>query len=143
MTGNMDPAERTLQVPEYLMAADPGPIKQVDIARECGLSTATLNRIMKSLSDWGYLFRSSEKYCVRNFRLERNVPYVARLPGKALWIRAIELLPVLSMYQGQQKSQNLNTCQIIHACYYRCLATDLCGDSGRTRRLMKFQFTVV
>lgn len=65
------------------MAAGPGPLKQVDIARECSLSAATLNRIIKSLSDWGYLFRTSEKYCVRNFRLERNVPlsdtYLAKL----------------------------------------------------------------
>ena len=65
------------------MAAGPGPVKQVDIARHCGLSPSTLNRIVKSLSDWGYLFRTSEKYCVRNFRLERNVPmsenYLARL----------------------------------------------------------------
>jgi len=47
------------------------------------LSPSTLNRIVKSLSDWGYLFRTSEKYCVRNFRLERNVPmsetYLAKL----------------------------------------------------------------
>jgi DNA-binding IclR family transcriptional regulator len=56
------------------MAAGPGPIKQIDIARACGLSPSTLNRIVRSLSDWGYLFRTSEKYCVRNFRLERNVP---------------------------------------------------------------------
>ena len=65
------------------MAAGPGPIKQVDIARECGLSLSTLNRIVKTLSDWGYLFRTSEKYIVRNFRLERNVPmsetYLAKL----------------------------------------------------------------
>lgn len=70
----MNPTERTLQVLEYVMAAGPGPIKQVDIARDCGLPPSTLNRIIKSLSDWGYLFRTSEKYCVRNFRLERNVP---------------------------------------------------------------------
>lgn len=79
----MDPTERTLQVLEYIMAAGPGPVKQVDIARHCGLSPSTLNRIVKSLSDWGYLFRTSEKYCVRNFRLERNVPmsqtYLAKL----------------------------------------------------------------
>ena len=49
-------------------------MKQIDIARDCDLSPATLNRIIKSLSDWGYLFRTSEKYIVRNFRLERNVP---------------------------------------------------------------------
>ena len=71
---SMNPTERTLQVLEYIMAAGPGPLKQVDIARDCGLSPSTLNRIVKSLSDWGYLFRTSEKYCVRNFRLERNVP---------------------------------------------------------------------
>ncbi|GIX14611.1 MAG: hypothetical protein KatS3mg118_2570 [Paracoccaceae bacterium] len=79
----MNPTERTLQVLEYIMAAGPGPLKQVDIARDCGLSPATVNRIIKSLSDWGYLFRTSEKYCVRNFRLERNVPmseaYLAKL----------------------------------------------------------------
>ena len=67
------------------MAAGPGPVKRVDIARDCGLSPSTLNRIVKSLSDWGYLFRTSEKYCVRNFRLERNVPmseaYLAKLDG--------------------------------------------------------------
>ena len=81
--GVMNPSERTLQVLEYLMAAGPGPVKQVDIARDCGLSPSTLNRIIKSLSDWGYIFRTSEKYCVRNFRLERNVPmsdtYLAKL----------------------------------------------------------------
>ncbi|MDO6669419.1 helix-turn-helix domain-containing protein [Paracoccus sp. 1_MG-2023] len=81
----MDPTERTLQVLEYIMAAGPGPVKQVDIARHCGLSPSTLNRIVKSLSEWGYLFRTSEKYCVRNFRLERNVPmshtYLAKLDG--------------------------------------------------------------
>ncbi len=79
----MGPTERTLEVMEYIMAAGPGPLKQVDISRACGLSPATLNRITKSLSDWGYLFRTSEKYVVRNFRLERNVPlsevYLAKL----------------------------------------------------------------
>lgn len=70
----MNPTERTLQVLEYVMAAGPGPLKQIDIARDCGLSPATLNRIIRALSDWGYLFRTSEKYIVRNFRLERNVP---------------------------------------------------------------------
>ena len=79
----MNPTERTLQVLEYVMAAGPGPQRQVDIARDCGISPSTLNRIIKSLSDWGYLFRTSEKYVVRNFRLERNVPmsdvYLAKL----------------------------------------------------------------
>ena len=79
----MSSTARTLMVLEYVMAAGPGPIKQVDIARECGLSPSTLNRIVKTLSDWGYLFRTSEKYIVRNFRMERNVPmsetYLAKL----------------------------------------------------------------
>ncbi len=79
----MKPTERTLQVLEYVMAAGPGPIKQIDIARDCNLSPATLSRIIRSLSDWGYLFRTSEKFIVRNFRLERNVPmseqYLAKL----------------------------------------------------------------
>ena len=79
----LNPTERTLQVLEYVMAAGPGPLKQVDIARDCDLSPSTLSRIMKTLSDWGYIFRTSEKYCVRNFRLERNVPlsegYLAKL----------------------------------------------------------------
>ncbi len=80
---SLSPTARTLQVLEYIMAAGPGPIKQIDIARDCGLSPSTLNRIIKTLSDWGYLFRTSEKYCVRNFRMERNVPmsetYLAKL----------------------------------------------------------------
>ena len=79
----MDPTRRTLQVLEYIMAAGPGPIKQVDIAKDCGLPPATVNRVIRSLSDWGYLFRTSEKYVVRNFRLDRNVPmsgvYLAKL----------------------------------------------------------------
>lgn len=79
----MDPTKRTMQVLEYIMAAGPGPIKQVDIANDCGLPPATVNRIIRSLSDWGYLFRTSEKYVVRNFRLDRNVPmsevYLAKL----------------------------------------------------------------
>ena len=79
----MNPTERTLQVLEYIMSAGPGPIKQIDIARACDLPPSTLSRIINTLSSWGYLFRTSEKYCVRNFRLERNVPlsetYLAKL----------------------------------------------------------------
>jgi len=56
------------------MAAGPEPVKQVDIARDLNMSPATLSRITKTLSDRGYLFRTSERYCVRNFRLIRNVP---------------------------------------------------------------------
>lgn len=88
----MNPTARTLQVLEYIMAAGPGPIKQVDIARDCGMSAATLNRIIKTLSDWGYLFRTSEKFCIRNFRMERNVPmsenYLAKLDNT---MRALSL----------------------------------------------------
>tara|TARA_R110002124_G_scaffold61155_4_gene167478 strand:- start:4612 stop:5511 length:900 start_codon:yes stop_codon:yes gene_type:complete len=71
---SVNPSERLLQVMEYLMAAGPEPVKQIDIARDLGISPATLNRIIKTLSQRGYLFRTSEKYCVRNFRLIRNVP---------------------------------------------------------------------
>ena len=56
------------------MASGPEPVKQVDISRNLGISPATVNRIVKTLSERGYLFRTSEKYCVRNFRLIRNVP---------------------------------------------------------------------
>lgn len=72
------PTERTLQVLEYLVAAGSRPVKQVDIARDCMIAPATLNRIIQALSDRGYLFRTSEKYCVPNFRLERNVPMSGR-----------------------------------------------------------------
>ena len=78
MRGCVTPTGRTLVVLEYLMAAGPGPVKQVDIARACNLSTATLNRIIQELSDWGYLFRTSERYCIRNFRMTRNVPVSMR-----------------------------------------------------------------
>lgn len=54
----MNPMERTLQVLEYVMAAGSGPVKQTDIARHCGLSPANLCRIVKTLLDWGYLFRT-------------------------------------------------------------------------------------
>ncbi len=70
----MNPSERLLQVMEYLMAAGPEPVKQIEIARDLGISPATVNRIVRTLSERGYLFRTSEKYCVRNFRLIRNVP---------------------------------------------------------------------
>lgn len=70
----MNPSVRLLQVMEYLMAAGSEPVKQIDIARDLDISPATLSRIINTLSDRGYLFRTSEKYCVRNFRLIRNVP---------------------------------------------------------------------
>lgn len=60
------------------MAAGSHPVKQVDIARDCGIVLATLNRIIQALSDRGYLFRTSEKYCVPNVRPERTVPMSER-----------------------------------------------------------------
>lgn len=69
-----NPSVRILQVMEYLMASGSKPVKQIDIARDLQLAPATVNRIIKTLSDRGYLLLTSEKYCVRNFRLIRNVP---------------------------------------------------------------------
>ena len=63
-----------LRVMEYLMTAGSEPVKQVDITRDLRISRATLNRIMKVLSENGYVFRTSEKYCVPNFRFTKNVP---------------------------------------------------------------------
>lgn len=56
------------------MAAGPDPVKQVDISRDLGISAATVNRIVRTLAERGYLFHTSEKYCIPNFRLIRNVP---------------------------------------------------------------------
>ena len=70
----MNPNDRILSVMEYLMAAGDAPAKQVDIARDLGISPATLNRIMKVLYDRGYVFRTSERFVVPNFRLSKNVP---------------------------------------------------------------------
>lgn len=54
------------------------PVKQIDIARDLQLSTATVSRIVRSLAAEGYVLLTSEKYCVRNFRLSRNVPMSER-----------------------------------------------------------------
>lgn len=70
----MGPSERILQVMEYLVAAGNEPVKQVDISRDLGISTATVHRIVRTLAERGYLFQTREKYCVSNFRLTRNVP---------------------------------------------------------------------
>ncbi len=70
----MSPSNRTLRVIEYLMAAGHEPVKQVDIALDLGISPATLNRIMKTLSEDGYVFRTSERFVVANFRFTKNVP---------------------------------------------------------------------
>ncbi|MEP5759594.1 MAG: helix-turn-helix domain-containing protein [Litoreibacter sp.] len=70
----MGPSERLLQVMEYLMASGSEPVKQVDISRDLGIPAATVNRIVRTLTERGYLFHTSEKYCIPNFRLIRNVP---------------------------------------------------------------------
>ncbi|MGR0278352.1 helix-turn-helix domain-containing protein [Marinomonas dokdonensis] len=73
-TENTNPTVRFLMVMEYLMAHGEKPVRQVDIARDLNLSTATVNRMVTTLSNRGYLFRTSDKRCVVNFRLTRNVP---------------------------------------------------------------------
>lgn len=74
----MTPSDRILRVMEYLMEAGQEPVKQVDIARDLDVSPATLNRIIKVLSDHGYVFRTSERFIVPNFRFQKNVPMSAR-----------------------------------------------------------------
>ncbi|TKA98296.1 MarR family transcriptional regulator [Cereibacter changlensis] len=90
MTGA--PTDRIIDVLEYLMNASPGPVKQVTIARDLGMSSATLSRIVRILSDRGYLFRTSEKYLIKNFSLERIVPmseaYLEELDGTLGALRA-------------------------------------------------------
>lgn len=56
------------------MASGSDPVKQVDISRDLGIPAATVNRIVRTLAERGYLFHTSEKYCIPNFRLTRNVP---------------------------------------------------------------------
>ncbi|UTW10242.1 helix-turn-helix domain-containing protein [Marinobacterium rhizophilum] len=73
-TENMNPTVRLLLVMEYLMACDEEPVRQVDIARDLDMSPATVNRMVTTLSNRGYLFRTSDKRCVVNFHLNRNVP---------------------------------------------------------------------
>ncbi|MEP0503136.1 MAG: helix-turn-helix domain-containing protein [Paracoccaceae bacterium] len=68
------PSARLLEVMEYLMAAGSEPVKQVQISRDLGIPAATVNRIVRTLAERGYLFQTSEKYCIPNFRLMRNVP---------------------------------------------------------------------
>lgn len=70
----MNPSDRILLVMEYLMAAGHQPVKQIDITRDLKIPSATLNRIIKVLSERGYVFRTSERFIVANFRFSRNVP---------------------------------------------------------------------
>lgn len=74
----MNPSLRLLRVMEYLMSAGQLPVKQIQIARDLNLAPATVSRIVHSLADEGYVLLTSEKYCVCNFRLSRNVPMSAR-----------------------------------------------------------------
>ena len=77
----MNPTERILDVLEYLSTAGLGPVKQVDMVRDLGLSPATLNRIVRILSERGYVFRTSEKYLVRNFTISRTIQMSASYMG--------------------------------------------------------------
>ena len=70
----MNPSIRLLKVMEYLMASGQKPVKQIKMSRDLELSPATVGRIVRSLADEGYVLMTSEKYCVCNFRLSRNVP---------------------------------------------------------------------
>lgn len=56
------------------MSVGSEPVRQVDMARQLDIAPATLNRIIKTLSERGYVLRTRDKLCVRNFHLARNVP---------------------------------------------------------------------
>lgn len=71
---SMNPTVRLLMVMEYLMTCGEEPVRQVDIARDLDMSGATVNRMITTLSNRGYLFRTNDKRCVVNFHLTRNVP---------------------------------------------------------------------
>lgn len=73
----MTPSDRMLLVIEYLSNAGHEPVKQIDIARDLDIAPATLNRIIRVLSETGYVFRTSERFVVANFRFQRNVPMSA------------------------------------------------------------------
>lgn len=60
------------------MSAGQQPVKQIQIARELQLAPATVSRIVRALAEEGYILLTSEKYCVCNFRLSRNVPMSGR-----------------------------------------------------------------
>lgn len=56
------------------MASGSTPLRQVDISRQLNIAPATLNRIIATLSERGYVIRTKDKLCVRNFHLARHVP---------------------------------------------------------------------
>ncbi len=69
----MNPNDRMLKVLEYLNGAKQAPVRQTDMARDCDISPATLNRIVRVLSAWGYVLRTNDNQVIGNFRFERNV----------------------------------------------------------------------
>lgn len=70
----LNPSLRLLKVMEYMTSAGQIPVKQIQIARDLDMAPATVSRIVRSLAAEGYLLLTSEKYCICNFRLSRNVP---------------------------------------------------------------------
>lgn len=69
----MTPNDRMLKVLEYLSGAKQSPVRQSEMARDCGISPATLSRIINVLSEWGYVLRTSNNQVIGNFRFQRNV----------------------------------------------------------------------
>ncbi|MCT4334929.1 helix-turn-helix domain-containing protein [Paracoccus sp. YLB-12] len=67
------PNDRMLMVLEYLSGAKQAPVRQADMARDCGISPATLSRIINVLSEWGYVLRTNKNQVIGNFRFQRNV----------------------------------------------------------------------
>ena len=67
------PNDRMLKVLEYLSSARQAPVRQADMARACGISPATLSRIVNVLSEWGYVLRTSNNQVIGNFRFDQNV----------------------------------------------------------------------
>jgi DNA-binding IclR family transcriptional regulator len=56
-----EPVRRTLAVLEYFADHSGTPLTQAQIANACGISSATLNRIVKVLCDEGYVFRDKSR----------------------------------------------------------------------------------
>ncbi|MEZ0169412.1 helix-turn-helix domain-containing protein [Microvirga sp. TS319] len=56
-----EPVRRTLSVLEFFAGSPGEAFTQAQIADACGISGATLHRIIKTLEDGGYIFRDSSK----------------------------------------------------------------------------------
>jgi DNA-binding IclR family transcriptional regulator len=56
-----EPVRRTLSVLEYFAARPDESFTQTQIAEACGISGATLSRIVKTLGDGGYIFRQTSR----------------------------------------------------------------------------------